>query len=363
MAIEMRTTGKTVIAALAAATMLCGCARTPRFEVSGCITNAEGETLYLEHTGLVRTAVEDSCVLPADGAYTLRGKAPEYPDFYRLRIGKDYAVLVVDSTETIRLCTTRDSLVLTQAFAGSEASVTVAELRQSLREKPIDEHRQMAQGVILKQPRSMAAYYAVFQSKQGVPVFDMYDPSQRRYYQAVATSMNLTMPDYVRTRTLYTQVIDALNAERKALNEMAMRQYIDESESTMLDIALPNIYGDTCWLSEHLGKVVLLEFSTSQMERGNAYVLALRDLDNKYNVRGLDIYSVSVDPVKLYWEDWVRNLPWTCVRTETTTPLLTYNVTTLPTMFLLDRKGQVQGRYDDFEQLEKAIKRELKISK
>ena len=211
----------------------------------------------------------------------------------------------------------------------------------------------------MQEPRSLAAYYAVFQSKQGVPVFDMYDPQQRKFYQVVATSMDVWMPGYVRTKTLHGQVVDAMNAERKALNAMAMRQYIDESESSFLDIALPNIYGDTCRLSEHLGKVTLLEFSSSQMEQGNAYVLTLRELDNRYNRRGLDIYSVSIDPVKLYWEDWVRNLPWTCVRAETTEALITYNVTAVPTLFLLDKRGQVQGRYNDFEQLEKDLKKLL----
>lgn len=344
---------------LCAVLLLAGCKHAPQFEVRGQLSDAEGETLFLEHTGLLATEVEDSCELNSDGIFVLHGKAPEYPDFYRLRIGRSYAVLVVDSVETIRLTTTRDSLPQTDAFIGSQQSVTVAHLRQSLREKSLEEHRLFAQDVILRDPGSMAAYYAVFQSKQGVPVFDMYDPQQRRFYQAVATSMDLWMPEYIRSKTLHTQVIEALNAERKALNELALRQYIDESESSFLDIALPNIYGDTCRLSEHIGKVVVLEFSSSQMEQGNAYVLALRELDNKYNRKGLDIYSVSVDGVKLYWEDWVKNLPWTCVRTETTEPLITYNVGSVPVMFLLDRKGNVQGRYTDFEQLEKDLKKYL----
>ena len=344
----------------AVAVLVCvGCARTPQFEVRGSIGGAEGETLYLEHTALTSTTVEDSCVLKGDGAFVLKGAAPEYPDFYRLRIGQKYAVLVVDSIETIGLRTTLDSLALTDAFVGSEQSVTVAALRRSLREKRMDEHRQFAQEVIMRDPAALTAYYAVFQSKQGVPVFDMYDPQQRRFYQAVATSMDVWMPDYVRSTTLHGQVVGALNAERKAMNELLMKQYIDENESSLLDLALPNIYGDTCRLSEHLGRVVLLEFSTSQMDKGNAYVLALRDLDNKYNKRGLDIYSVSVDPVKLYWEDWVKNLPWTCVRTETIDPLVTYNVGSVPTMFLLDRKGVVQGRYIDFDKLEKDLKKLL----
>jgi len=344
---------------VAALLLLTACGRAPQFEVRGRIAGAEGEVLYLEHTALSGTTVEDSCLLKADGAYRLYSAAPEYPDFYRLRIGSKYAVLVVDSIETIGLCTSRDSLALTDAFSGSPQSVTVAGLRRSLRDNPIDEHRQYAQQVILGNPRSMVAYYAVFQSKQGVPVFDIYDPQQRRFYQAVATSMNVWMPEYVRTKTLYGQVIEVINADRRALNDQLMRQYIDETEPSMLDLALPNIYGDTCLLSEHLGKVVLLEFSSSLIENGNAYVLALRELDNKYNKRGLDIYSVSVDNSKLYWEDWVKNLPWTCVRTETTEPLVKYNVGTIPTMFLLDRKGNVQGRYIDFEALEKDLKKLL----
>lgn len=345
---------------LCAGLLLAACHRAPQFEVTGHISGAEGETLYLEHTGLLQTDVIDSCVLTAGGDYSLHGAAPEYPDFYRLRIGSAYAVLVVDSLDKIGLRTTRDSLALTEAFTGSEQSVWVAQLRRSLRENSIEEHRLFAQQMIIAHPQSLVAYYAVFQSKQGVPVFDMYEPQQRKYYQVVATSMDVRMPEYVRSKTLHAQVIDAMNAERKMQNELMMRQYISESESAFLDIALPNIYGDTCRLSEHLGKLILLEFSSSQMEQGNAYVLALRELDNKYNLRGLDIYSVSVDLVKLYWEDWVRNLPWTCVRTENMAPLITYNVGAIPTLFLLDRKGQVQGRYNgDFEQLEKDIKKHL----
>ena len=336
----MRST--TLTCCIAALLLLTACHRAPRFEVSGAITGAEGELLYLEHTALSGTTVEDSCLLRSDGTFRLRGAAPDYPDFYRLRLRQKYALLIVDSIEHISLTTTLDSLQLTDAFIGSEQSVQVAALRRSLREQPIDEHRAYAQQMIMAHPASMVAYYAVFQSKQGEPVFSMNDPEQLKYYKVVATSMHVWMPDYVRTT-----------------NEMIMRQYIDESESAFLDIALPNAYGDTCRLSDHLGKVIILDFSSSQIDQANAYVLALRELDNKYNSRGLDIYSVSVDQSQLIWEDHVKNLPWTCVRTSTTAPLLTYNVGSVPTLFLIDRKGVVQGRYTDFDQLEAAIKKYL----
>ena len=66
--------------------LLAACSRAPQFEVSGTITDAQGETLYLEHTGLTATEVEDSCLLSSDGSYCLHGAAPEFPDFYRLRM-------------------------------------------------------------------------------------------------------------------------------------------------------------------------------------------------------------------------------------------------------------------------------------
>lgn len=352
---------KTVILAWVSllAVLFSSCRKQPQFTISGKLLGADGEWIYLEHTALTETTKEDSCCLTESGTFCLHGTAPAYPDFYRLRVGSDYAVLLVDSVEAISVNTSIDSLSLTRNIHGSDESVKIAELRSSLRENDIDSHRLFAQEVIMQMPRSMVAYYAVFQRKQGMPVFDMANPEQRKYYQVVATSMQVWMPEYVRTTTLYSQVIAAMNEERILRNNLTMRQYIDDSESAFLDIALPNIYGDTCRLSEHRGKVILLDFSSSEMEQGNAYILALRELDNLYHRHGLDIFSVGVEPVQLYWEDWVRNLPWTCVRAETIAPLRTYNVSTLPTLFVIDRNGVVQGRYTDFDEVEKAIKRVL----
>ena len=83
---------------------------------------------------------------------------------------------------------------------------------------------------------------------------------------------------------------------------------------------------------------------------------------NKYHKRGLEIYSVSIDRNKLLWEQIVENLPWITVHADQNVAaqvLLQYNVQGLPTLFLLDRKGNVQGRYIDFKQLEADIRKYL----
>ena len=109
------------------------------------------------------------------------------------------------------------------------------------------------------------------------------------------------------------------------------------------------------------GKVIVLDFSAIEMKQSKGYIFELRELYNRYHSRGMAIYSVSLDRNKLLWEDGVANLPWTNVYAgEQAIEVLTrYNVQSLPTLFLLDRKGNVQGRYTNFEQLDADIRKYL----
>ena len=98
------------------------------------------------------------------------------------------------------------------------------------------------------------------------------------------------------------------------------------------------------------------------MEQYAAYNFELRDLYNKYNRKGLTIYSVGIERNQTTWKEAVENLPWTTVLADNNTAqsvLSLYNVQSLPTLFLLDRQGNVQGRYIDFKSLETDIKKYL----
>ena len=97
------------------------------------------------------------------------------------------------------------------------------------------------------------------------------------------------------------------------------------------------------------------------LEQSKGYIFELRELYNRYSKRGMAIYSVSLDRNRLLWEDGVVNLPWTNVYAgeKATEVLMQYNVQSLPTLFLLDRKGNVQGRYSDFKQLDADIRKYL----
>lgn len=342
--------------------VLVGCAKQPTFTVTGTLTNAQDQTIYLDHTALLGTTTVDSCHIDTDGDFMLEAPAPTFPDFYRLRVGFRSLPLAIDSTEQVQVTTSLDSLPYTLNIIGSEVSLQIAQLRASARTETREVLREQTQKLILSNPRSLIAYYALFFKHNGTPLWDMADPSDRRLYQAVATSYNLWMPEYNRTKALYNQVLEHMQTERSMRSQLAAQQLIAESENAFLDITLSDAKGQTQPLSKYRGKVIVLDFSSTEMEQYVAYNFELRELYNQYHKRGLEIYSVSIDRNQLAWEDATEHLPWTIVRAyenDAVQVLTQYNVQSLPTLFLLDREGNVQGRYTDFTALEADINKYL----
>lgn len=342
--------------------VLVGCTKHPTFTISGTLTNADDKTIYLEHTALLGTTIVDSCHIDTDGNYSLEAPAPTYPDFYRLRVGSRSLPLAIDSTEHVQVSTSLDSLPYTLNINGSDVSAQMAQLRASARTATRDVLREQTQKIILANPRSLVAYYALFLKQNGLPIWDMADPSDRRLYQAVATSYNLWMPEYNRTKALYNQVLEYMQAERSLRSQLAAQQLIADSENAFLDITLPDNKGQMQSLSQYRGKVIVLDFSSTEMEQYVAYNFELRELYNQYHKSGLEIYSVGIERNLLAWEEATENLPWLTVRAldnEITEVLTRYNVQSLPTLFLFDKEGNVQGRYTDFTALEADINKYL----
>ena len=342
--------------------VLVGCTKQPTFTISGTLTNAADKTIYLEHTALLGTTIVDSCHIDTDGNYSLEAPAPTYPDFYRLRVGSRSLPIAIDSTEHVQVSASLDSLPYTLNINGSEVSAQMAQLRASARTATREVLREQTQKIILANPRSLVAYYALFLKQNGLPIWDMADPSDRRLYQAVATSYNLWMPEYNRTKALYNQVLEYMQAERSLRSQLAAQQLIADSENAFLDITLPDAKGQMQSLSQYRGKVIVLDFSSTEMEQYVAYNFELRELYNQYHKSGLEIYSVGIERNLLAWEEATENLPWLTVRAldnEITEVLTRYNVQSLPTLFLFDKEGNVQGRYTDFTALEADINKYL----
>lgn len=367
--------------------LLISCNKSTRFSVEGVVNNAKNEVLILEQNGLLQTTVIDSVQLDSNGEFHFKGPRPEYPEFYRLRMGTKTIDFVVDSCENIVIKANIKNFSTGYSIDGSPASNDILKLRTSVSaiqakvnavipemtaderntrfieiEKDIEAHKKMARNIILQNPRSSAAYFAIYQKISNSYIFSPYVKTDKPYCAAVATAYNTFMPEYIRSKNLYALVIDAIKTERKERNNAAWRDIIENSSTGYIDIALNDVKGNVRKLSELEGKVVLIDFSAYEMENNVQYTFELRELYNKYKSRGFEIYQISLDRSKLLWQESVANIPWVCVRDEegpATQCVSSYNVQSVPTMFLMDKKGVIVSRNADFKSLNQAISKLL----
>lgn len=343
---------------------------TPKSNIDGTIADAEGKTIYLEHTGLNSTTLLDSVKLGANGVFKFKIETPQYPDFYRVRIGRQFVVFVLDSATTnIGILASANDLN-NATIEGSETSVDIQRLRNSnfaLQKialendtaevaKELEAHKRLAQEIVLANPRSAAAYYAINQTINGVYYMTPYFKEDLPFWNAVATAWDLQYPEYDRTKELKQNVLLAISETRN--RELSAQQLIENiREENFIDIVLPNRLGEETKLSTYVGNVILLDFSAYAMEQASAHTLFLRELYATYHELGLEIFQVSFDADKLFWLEQTRNAPWVCVRDEASvqsTILNTYNISELPTFFLMDKEGNILGRYNH-ENVEKEI--------
>ncbi|MGI6572793.1 MAG: thioredoxin-like domain-containing protein [Fermentimonas sp.] len=381
---------KKVLLILLAVVALHSCKRGDVFKIEGQLEAAEGETLYLEQRGLAGIVKLDSVVLKGNGRFAMEQLAPPNPEFYQLRIGQQVALFAVDSTETLRVTANGSNLYHSFKVADSPANdrlrrvdertmqVTnaIEELRAQYEAKEIDdnafveqfesllkEYKEEVSKVILGNPTSAAAYYAVFQKIGDYLVFDPYDKRDYAMFGAVATSWSRYYPETERTKHLYDFAMNALRARKQQEHQNALLETIPVVEVPGLpDIELKGVNGERMSLSSLKGKVVLLDFVVYNAEFSPGHNMRLNTLYSRYKAKGMEIYQVSFDPDEHFWKTSAANLPWITVRDPgamNATLLSTYNVSVIPTAFVINREGDVVKRVEDYEQLVAVIEKVL----
>ena len=88
-------------AVLGVAVLSLGSCSEKKFNINGTITQAKDSVLYLENMSLNGPKAVDSVKLDENGNFEFKQKAPDAPEFYRLRIASQMVNLAVDSTESI----------------------------------------------------------------------------------------------------------------------------------------------------------------------------------------------------------------------------------------------------------------------
>jgi len=368
--------------------LVAGCSRSPKLEVEGEITNAVGKVLYFELFGIDKAQVLDSVQLDKGGHFKFKTKLPGAPEFYRLRIDNRFIHLGADSAANIKLHADAVDFGNSYEVSGSRCCENIrylsdlqghtlmsvdslsnlfntgnlpsAEFQDKLM-LVFDQHRDKARKIIYENPRSPAAYFALFQRLHNYLIFDPYDATDNKSYAAVATSWDTYFPNSLRSKHLKLLTLQGMKEIRQTRDARKI-EIKEKSKMSLFEIKLPNLYGKTIPLSALQGKVVLLDFTVFQADFSPSRNLFFRELYHNYAEQGFEIYQVSLDADEQFWKTGASNLPWICVRDKNSAQsqyLRTYNVQSIPTYFLIDRNGDIAIRDAQVNDLNKEILRLL----
>ena len=372
-----------------AALFLASCTEK-KFHLSGNIDNANDSLLYFENMSLNGPVTVDSVKLGKDGSFSFDEKAPENPEFYRLRIANQIINIAVDSTENITVKASYPTMSSQYDVKGSNECDKIKELAlmqmnlqaqiNALINNPNIPYQAEGDSIqrllnaykntvklqyIYKEPMRAYAYYALFQTIYvGNQTALIFDPRSRKedvqVFAAVATSWDTYYPGSERGKNLHNIAIEGLKNVR--IIQAERNQTIDANKvntSGIIEVALPDNKGNIRKLTSLKGKVVLLDFHAFASKGSTARIMMLRELYNKYHAQGLEIYQVSLDPDKHFWKESVSALPWICVHDENganSAFAAQYNVQTIPTFFLIDRQNVLQKRDAQISDIDATIK-------
>lgn len=376
-----------VIIALAALTFACN--KPTEFVISGKITNAENQYLYLDELRVSTSIPVDSVKMEKDGTFKFKGHI-KYPNFYLLRLNENnFVTLLVDTTEKISVYGDAANFSRDYVVEGSEGSILVQELNNMLTrtKHQLDSIRtrikvfrnredysiqkekweqqlldvkqkqiRYSTDFVQKHPFSMASVLALYQK------FDdsNYVVQDLQSLKVAASALNTVFPNSEHVKALYANTM-RLMADVK---NNKLKKYIAENGQNSLNIVLPDYKGREISLASLTSKVILLQFWSAVNRDSRIQNEALVELYKKYKSKGLEIYQVSVDTDKDAWINAIEQdkLTWINVGDMKGSISATnnYNIQRIPSNYILDREKQIIYKNVQGPALDQAIGKLIK---
>ena len=375
-------------AALLVAALTVTSCNNNKFTVEGQISNAKDSVLYFENVGLEGINILDSVKLGDNGDFSFSEAATPAPEFYRIRISDQIINVSIDSTETVQIKAEYPGMAANYTVSGSDNCEKIKELtlkQMALQEQAIAIQKNISLGIdgindsiqkivdtyknevklqyIFKEPNKAYSYFALFQTLGNWLIFNpRTSKDDIKAFAAVATSWDTYYPHAERGQNLHNIAIEGMKTQRivNAKNQDIEIEASKVSESGVLDIALRDNKGQERHLTDLKGKVVLLDFHIFALEDSPARIIRLRELYNKYQPQGFEVYQVSLDPDEHFWKQQTAALPWISVRDAdgvNSQRLVMYNIIAVPDFFLIDKGNNIVKRAAQIKDIEAEIKK------
>ena len=370
-----------VAAALLMALSSC---QSTKVKISGRFVGSEADMVYLEQASALNQTIIDSVKLSEDGNFMLNlDKVSASPSLYHIVYEGNRIPLLLQGGDHITVSSAGNAL-RNYTVEGSEESELLHEFNHSYVEGVIalnelmsrltaddlsDDERQKLAVEYTKQKNEIkqnqlrfiienkdriAAVYALYQRLPGdVNLFN--GNSDVIYYRTVAEAIAESYPESLYLPLLRSQIA-RMDAQISLLSQVKTMNFPE--------ISMPDMYGNEQKLSALEGKVILLHFWSAAVGNSNSFNADLKKVYEKYHDQGLEIFQVAVDTSKALWINTVQDqqLPWisVCDLLGEASPVVgAYNVSSLPSNYLISRDGNILGKDLMGEQLEQAIKKNI----
>ncbi|MCK5137322.1 MAG: AhpC/TSA family protein [Bacteroidales bacterium] len=348
--------------------------------IKGLVEGGDGTHITFERLDVNRMTVIDSVKIKKGGAFSFSTKLEE-PELFILKneqgdilnlllspgdhvsvstksesFGSDYTVEGSSDSENIRLLVehlnrTRIELdsLLNLADSIEDTGNPQMDIIRNAYAQSVIKQKRFTISYLVQNMSSLSSVYALYQ-KFGDENLILRNETDLQYFIVVADSLEVVHPNSSLTKSLRAD-IERRQAMYRQTNQLnTLLDMTDDSDNTgLLDLTIADRDRNEITLSTLKGKVVLVVFWASGDEASIQSLLRLRSTYNCYQDSGFEIYAISLDNNKIRWMEAIdfNEFRWINV-SELSYPdsraNLLYNVTVLPSSFLINREGDIVAK-------------------